>query len=180
MAHRTINVRYHNRYVDRDAWILYILTECCGCGDLSTIIKQATKQNRPIPEDTIWYYSLQTLQVLHHCYHLSGHSILGSGSTITCSPTDLEGGSRRVQILHWSDLKHDNSSSSSTARTVVSLIIYCPPAFIDELNSDILAFQSHSHRRVSQAPALGYIIPKVRSPHTLTYFERLHTTHHLN
>ena len=46
-------VRYHDRYVDRDSGILYILMEYCGGGDLSTIIKQVTKQNRPIPEDTI-------------------------------------------------------------------------------------------------------------------------------
>jgi len=30
--------------------------EYCGGGDLSTIIKQATKQNRLLPEDTIWNY----------------------------------------------------------------------------------------------------------------------------
>jgi len=41
------------RYVDRDADILYFLIEYCGGGNLSIIIKQAAKQNRPIPEDTI-------------------------------------------------------------------------------------------------------------------------------
>jgi len=30
--------------------------ECCGGGDLSTIINQAMKQNRSISEDTIWHY----------------------------------------------------------------------------------------------------------------------------
>ncbi|KIM36198.1 hypothetical protein M413DRAFT_14052 [Hebeloma cylindrosporum] len=100
-------VRYHDRYVDRDAGILYILMEYCGGGDLSTVIKQATKQNRPIPEDTIWHYFLQILQALHHCHHPNGHSRSSSGSTINGGPIDAEGGSRRVQILHR-DLKPDN------------------------------------------------------------------------
>ena len=46
-------VQYHDRYVDRDAGMLYIFLEYCGGGDLSTIINQAMKQNRPTPEDTI-------------------------------------------------------------------------------------------------------------------------------
>lgn len=54
-------VRYHDRHVDRDAGILYILMEYCGGGDLSSVIKQAQRQNRPIPEDTVWNYFMQIL-----------------------------------------------------------------------------------------------------------------------
>ena len=90
------------------------------------------KQNRPIPEDTTWHYFLQILQALHHGHHSKDHSGSWSGSTVTCSPTDAEGGSQRVQILHH-DLKPDNGTSS-TVRTVASLIIYCPPVFLDENN----------------------------------------------
>ncbi|KAH9474301.1 G2-specific protein kinase nim-1 [Psilocybe cubensis] len=97
-------VRYHDRYVDRDAGILYILMEYCGGGDLSAVIKQAAKQNRPIPEDTIWHYFLQILHALHHCHHPNGHTRSSSGSG---SSLDAEGASRRVQILHR-DLKPDN------------------------------------------------------------------------
>jgi serine/threonine protein kinase len=43
--------------------------EYCGGGDLSTVIKHATKQNRMIPEGTIWNYFYQVLQALHHCHH---------------------------------------------------------------------------------------------------------------
>ncbi|THH18650.1 hypothetical protein EW146_g2366 [Bondarzewia mesenterica] len=93
-------VRYHDRYVDREAGILYILMEYCGGGDLSTLIKQAQKHGRPIPEDTIWNYFMQILLALHHCHHPNGHSRSGSGS-------DGEGSYRRAQILHR-DLKPDN------------------------------------------------------------------------
>ena len=98
-------MRYHDRYVDREAGILYILMEYCGGGDLSTVIKQAQKHNRPIPEDTIWNYFMQTLLALHHCHHPNGSAKPGSGSS------DGEGKEKRAQILHR-DLKPDNGEWS--------------------------------------------------------------------
>ncbi|KAH0826861.1 kinase-like domain-containing protein [Lanmaoa asiatica] len=88
-------VRYHDRYVDRDAGILYILMEYCGGGDLSGIIKQAQKHNRPVPEDTIWNYFMQILLALQHCHHPPNYG------------PDSDGKERRPQILHR-DLKPDN------------------------------------------------------------------------
>ncbi|KAF8882005.1 kinase-like domain-containing protein [Infundibulicybe gibba] len=99
-------VRYHDRHVDRDAGILYILMEYCGGGDLSTIIKQATKFNRPIPEDTIWNYFMQILLALHHCHHPNGHGRSSSAGNIA-NTLDSDGKERRAQILHR-DLKPDN------------------------------------------------------------------------
>ena len=99
-------VRYHDRYVDREAGILYILMEYCGGGDLSTIIKHATKQNRPLPEDTIWNYFLQILLALHHCHHPNVHVGTGASATVTVT-SDSDMTSRRTQILHR-DLKPDN------------------------------------------------------------------------
>ncbi|KAF8812023.1 Pkinase-domain-containing protein [Phlegmacium glaucopus] len=101
-------VRYHDRYVDREAGILYILMEYCGGGDLSTIIKQATKQSRPLPEDTIWNYFLQILLALHHCHHPNAHVGTASGSSANVTGAmDADVNSRRTQILHR-DLKPDN------------------------------------------------------------------------
>ena len=88
--------------VDKDAGILYILMEYCGGGDLSMVIQQAQKHNRPIPEDTIWNYFMQILLALHHCHHPNGHSRSGGGS----EGDDKE---RRAQILHR-DLKPDNDT----------------------------------------------------------------------
>jgi NIMA (never in mitosis gene a)-related kinase 2 len=102
-------VRYHDRHVDRDAGILYIIMEYCGGGDLSTVIKQATKQSRPIPEDIIWHFFMQILLALCHCHHPNGHGRSGSGSGSTLYEGEERGSSRRTQILHR-DLKPDNGA----------------------------------------------------------------------
>ncbi|KAF6750277.1 other/NEK protein kinase [Ephemerocybe angulata] len=106
-------VGYHDRFVDRDAGILYILMEYCGGGDLSSVIKQASKTSRPISEDTIWNYFMQILLALHHCHHPHGHGRSSSGSGVGEDGGVGGGGGggggvgRRPQILHR-DLKPDN------------------------------------------------------------------------
>ena len=103
-------VRYHDRYVDREAGILYILMEYCGGGDLSTIIKQATKQNKLLPEDTVWNYFLQILLALHQCHHPNAHvGTAAGGSANNTGSSDADVNSRRTQILHR-DLKPDNGA----------------------------------------------------------------------
>jgi NIMA (never in mitosis gene a)-related kinase len=119
-------VRYHDRYVDRDAGILYILMEYCGGGDLSTVIKLAQKHNRPIPEDTIWNYFMQTLLALHHCHHPNVHARPGSGSS------DNEGREKRAQILHR-DLKPDNGEWGSWYSMPPQLLTFLL-VFLDETN----------------------------------------------
>ena len=100
-------VQYHDRYVDRDAGILYILMEYCGGGDLSSIIKQAQKHNRLIPEEAVWHYFMQLLLALHYCHHPNGNTRSG------ISGSDGEGKERRAPILHR-DLKPDNGAFSVT------------------------------------------------------------------
>ena len=97
--------------------------EYCGGGDLSTIIKQAMKQNRVIPEDTIWNYFYQILQALHHCHHPNNHQRSGSGSTSNSPPVECDGNSsRRAQILHR-DLKPDNGEFRYS---ILFLFLHCP------------------------------------------------------
>jgi NIMA (never in mitosis gene a)-related kinase 2 len=98
-------VQYHDRYVDRDAGMLYILMEYCGGGDLSAVIKQAQKHNHMIPEETIWHYFMQILLALHYCHHPNSNSWSGS------SACDGESKERRAPILHR-DLKPDNGAFS--------------------------------------------------------------------
>ncbi|EIW74003.1 kinase-like protein [Coniophora puteana RWD-64-598 SS2] len=95
-------VRYYDRYVDREAGILYIVMEYCGGGDLSSIIRQSQRHNRPIPEDTIWNYFMQLLLALQHCHHPSSSSRGGNTAGGEC-----DGKEKRSQILHR-DLKPDN------------------------------------------------------------------------
>ncbi|KAH7339803.1 kinase-like domain-containing protein [Rhizoctonia solani] len=92
-------VRYHDRYVDRDNGILYILMEYCGGGDLSGAIKQMRRQNKHIAEDTVWSYFAQILLALHHCHFPNSKASTEGSSLVPPRPTQ--------QILHR-DLKPEN------------------------------------------------------------------------
>ncbi|KAF8609003.1 kinase-like protein [Ceratobasidium sp. AG-I] len=92
-------VRYHDRYVDRENGILYILMEFCGGGDLSGAIKQMRRQNKHIPEDTIWSYFAQILLALHHCHFPNSKASADAPNPGPSRPTQ--------QILHR-DLKPEN------------------------------------------------------------------------
>jgi NIMA (never in mitosis gene a)-related kinase len=84
--------------------MLYILMEYCGGGDLASVIKQAQKHNRLIPEETVWHYFMQILLALHYCHHPNGNirsNVSGVG--------DGGGRERGAPILHR-DLKPDNGA----------------------------------------------------------------------
>ncbi|EJD03227.1 Pkinase-domain-containing protein [Fomitiporia mediterranea MF3/22] len=134
-------VRYIDRFVDRDAGILYILMEYCDGGDLSSIIKQSARSGRTLPEDTVWSYFLQLLLALQHCH---------------CPNSKDDGSSdgKRQQILHR-DLKPENVfiskgsmvklgdfglskalTQTSFANTYVGTPYYMSPELIQEKSYD--------------------------------------------
>ncbi|KII86009.1 hypothetical protein PLICRDRAFT_114968 [Plicaturopsis crispa FD-325 SS-3] len=90
-------VQYHDRHVDQGT--LHILMEFCGGGDLASLIRQAAKHGRPIPEDTVWNYFMQILLALHYCHH--------PGEPNARATKGAQGGKKRHQILHR-DIKPDN------------------------------------------------------------------------
>lgn len=117
-------VRYYDRHVDRDAGTLYILMEYCGGGDLASVIKQAQRNNRLIPEETVWHYFMQILLALHYCHHPNASPRSGSSATE---------GERKAPILHR-DIKPDNGASYVRFLTIDTQV--CGgTVFLDENNS---------------------------------------------
>ncbi|KZT62001.1 kinase-like protein [Calocera cornea HHB12733] len=142
-------VRYHDRFVDREHGILYILMEYCGGGDLSGIIKQSRKLKQPVPEDTIWAYLTQLLYALHYCHHPGVPLPVTSGA----QGGDVAEGDWREgkQVILHRDLKPENVfldangsiklgdfglskaiSSSTFANTYVGTPYYMSPELIND------------------------------------------------
>ncbi|PVF94604.1 kinase-like protein [Serendipita vermifera] len=92
-------VRYHDRSVDSDHGMLYIVMEYCGGGDLAGVISSTKKRGQSIPEDTVWDYFLQIVLALHHCH--SPHIKPGSNNEV------LPNVPKRAPILHR-DIKPEN------------------------------------------------------------------------
>ncbi|KAG8833129.1 G2-specific serine/threonine protein kinase [Serendipita sp. 400] len=92
-------VRYHDRFVDAENGMLYIVMEFCGGGDLAGVITSTKKRGQYIPEDTVWDYFLQTVLALHHCH--APH--IKPGTTNELLPNVV----KRAPILHR-DIKPEN------------------------------------------------------------------------
>ncbi|EJD47872.1 Pkinase-domain-containing protein [Auricularia subglabra TFB-10046 SS5] len=98
-------VRYHDRFVDRDNGILYIVMEYCGGGDLAAIIQRCRREGTMLPEDTIWSYFLQIVLALHQCHH-PGVKV-HTGTTPASPDTHDAVTKQRGQVLHR-DIKPEN------------------------------------------------------------------------
>lgn len=101
--------------------------EYCGGGDLSSVLKQAQRHGRPIPEESIWNYFLQILLALNYCHHPNGHGRTSSVGGVG----NEDGKERRPQVLHR-DLKPDNGGLQSL---VIAALSHIPQVFLDENNT---------------------------------------------
>jgi len=54
-------VRYYDRIIDRDHSKIFIVMEFCEGGDISTMIKNSKKEQKPLPEDMVWSILSQVL-----------------------------------------------------------------------------------------------------------------------
>ncbi|KAI9207963.1 kinase-like domain-containing protein [Polychytrium aggregatum] len=68
-------VRYHERFVDRESYIIYIIMEYCEGGDLSAIIRRCRKERQYIAEEMIWNILAQLLLALYECHSASGRQV---------------------------------------------------------------------------------------------------------
>ncbi|KAA1089379.1 G2-specific serine/threonine protein kinase [Puccinia graminis f. sp. tritici] len=85
-------VKYFERYVDKQNFMLYILMEYCSQGDLAGVISRCRRDQVHLSEDTIWSYLAQITTALADC-----HS----------SEVSEEGGKKKPIILHR-DIKPEN------------------------------------------------------------------------
>ncbi|KNZ62442.1 NEK protein kinase [Puccinia sorghi] len=85
-------VKYFERYVDKQNFMLYILMEYCSQGDLAGVISRCRRDQVHLSEDTIWSYLAQITTALADC-----HS----------AEVSEDGGKKKPIILHR-DIKPEN------------------------------------------------------------------------
>lgn len=83
-------VKYYERIIDKENYLIYIIMEYCEGGDLAALIQKCRKEKTFIPERFIWLVFSQLVLALHECHY-------GTKAD----------GSQRPAILHR-DLKPDN------------------------------------------------------------------------
>ncbi|KAH9807610.1 NEK protein kinase [Melampsora americana] len=86
-------VKYFERYVDKQNFMLYILMEYCSQGDLAAVISRCRRDQVHLSEDTIWSYLAQITTALLDCH--------------SAEMSSEEGGKKKPIILHR-DIKPEN------------------------------------------------------------------------
>ncbi|CAG8641766.1 10256_t:CDS:2, partial [Acaulospora morrowiae] len=171
-------VRYYDRYVDNENYMIYIIMEYCEGGDLSSLIKKCRREGNYLPEDSIWFFFTQILSALHECHYGYGNSKSDSPQT------------KHTTILHR-DIKPDNVFLDSNnniklgdfglsrtlnperelARTYVGTPFYMSPELITkslyDVKSDIwalgcLLYELCALQRPFQAISPSELVSKVR------------------
>ncbi|KAI8453269.1 NEK protein kinase [Phakopsora pachyrhizi] len=92
-------VKYFERYVDKQNFMLYILMEFCSQGDLAGVISRCRRDQVHLSEDTIWSYLAQITTALSDC-HSSEVSVEDQSTGQTTSK-------KKPIILHR-DIKPEN------------------------------------------------------------------------
>ncbi|KAI7942261.1 hypothetical protein MJO28_012288 [Puccinia striiformis f. sp. tritici] len=93
-------VKYFERYVDKQNFMLYILMEYCSQGDLAGVISRCRRDQVHLSEDTVWSYLAQITTALADCHssEISSDETGGSNSGT---------GKKKPIILHR-DIKPEN------------------------------------------------------------------------
>jgi len=60
--------KYHDRIVDKQSCMIYMITEYCEGGNLLQLLKQSKRDKSYLPEDTVWKYFMQIVLALHECH----------------------------------------------------------------------------------------------------------------
>ncbi|KAI3648025.1 hypothetical protein MP228_008246 [Amoeboaphelidium protococcarum] len=64
-------VRYHERIVDKENCLIFIVMEFCEGGDLSKLISSYKRELKLVPEDLVWDILSQLVEALFECHY--GH-----------------------------------------------------------------------------------------------------------
>lgn len=121
-------VRYHERYVDKQNFMLYILMECpyplapsppfdivltrtcadCAQGDLAGLISRCRRDAIHLPEETVWSYLSQITSALADCHSAVPPSPSTPSSCLSPAGEDAAAKARERGVILHRDIKPEN------------------------------------------------------------------------